>query len=239
MVFALQIRFSFLLFIVFLCCYPLESDRSTYLIRVTVPLHQSVLLECSGVYMQGRKWEFEDNILYSGRFYFGKIPGESFKLYDNYSLLISSMSFHHEGRYTCKQNASEVISGYHLQVEVPPRLYMTIDEVKTSNETHQIDSCKPLFVACYAVEARPAVNLTWLLNDKVLDSNSVLHEVSKSPDNNETFDTVTLAQFRIKDEDGKISCEGSYSYAHSKFIVQANFVTYGKFILLTDMAFLP
>lgn len=117
MAFALQILFSFSLFMIFVCCYSIESHRKTFDVRVSVHLHQSVLLECSGVYVPGRKWEFEDNILYAGRSFRGKVLGENFTLYDNYSLFISSMSFQYEGRYTCKQNESEVVSSYYLQVE--------------------------------------------------------------------------------------------------------------------------
>lgn len=63
-----------------------------------------------------------------------------------------------------------------------------------------------VIAVCYGVGAKPAANLTWLVNTKTANSNQVTTFVHENERRRKTFDTVAVLAVPVNDPKMNITC---------------------------------
>lgn len=102
---ARQILLFFVIYIVSVNAF--KGENGTSHVKQT-EVYSSVIFECPGEDMPQQtvqRWEHDDKVLYAGRANVGKLPGKSMSLSTNYSLVITNVSYSHEGNYQCFRNS--------------------------------------------------------------------------------------------------------------------------------------
>lgn len=117
----------------------------------------------------------------------------------------------------------------------PPKLVLKIRE----REFHSYDDLLTIYVnlnetfvaECHAIDARPAVSLTWTVNDETVDATMLKHESIKK--GKYTY-TTTSAELIMKFEsnEGNITCT-SFSHKETKYpvnevVITVEYKTFGK-----------
>ncbi|KAJ8049283.1 Proto-oncogene tyrosine-protein kinase LCK [Holothuria leucospilota] len=193
----------FYMFLSYVFCDNDNKDRNHYF--HTVSLGEKVLLDCNYTSEKERLWLYNNNInLFRIMLPIFEPFGNSVKLLGNYSLSITNLSLENEGLYQCVQE-SEILVNHFLSVEVLPE-EVNVSITYMSDKTI-IPMNRVVEVTCLAKGSKPAVNLTWLLNNDEVDSAAKqAHHISVNEDNNKTFDTVTILTFQPQSSPLKITC---------------------------------
>ncbi|KAJ8041342.1 hypothetical protein HOLleu_12137 [Holothuria leucospilota] len=134
-------------------------------------------------------------------------------VFSNYSLYISPVTIDHEGFYQCV-NGYEIATEHILVVQVPPRIVMSINgseyNTSTQDKTLYVWTGKEVFVSCKASGAKPAANLTILINNKRLNpSQADTVILVRNIKENRTFDSVVDMKIRLPERIGNIICASS------------------------------
>lgn len=101
------IQYFLLIFLVFGNYLPEARQENATEATILVELFSSVTLPCPGESRTGNRWEHRGEILFTGRANIVTLPGDSFRLTKNYSLVVSNASFVHEGSYYCLRESVE------------------------------------------------------------------------------------------------------------------------------------
>lgn len=177
-----------------------------------VSVSDSVLLNCNRSDFTPL-WEYRGLLIYYGHTNIGKRFTSTMLVFFNYSLYISPVSLDHEGIYQCLDR-HELVTEHILQVQAPPRIVMSINgseyNTSTQDKTLYVWTGEEVFVSCKASGAKPAANLTILINNKGLNpSQADTVILVRNIQENRTFDSVVDMKIRLPERIGNITCASS------------------------------
>lgn len=98
--------------ILFYLMFMLGINEFTSLARnvnSTMILHNTIATETVKLPCNGVSWKHADGIMSFDKFFIDTRFGDSFTLFDNFTLCIKSVSLQHEDIYECHHNATRVI----------------------------------------------------------------------------------------------------------------------------------
>ncbi|KAJ8033450.1 Ephrin type-A receptor 10 [Holothuria leucospilota] len=113
------------------------------------------------------------------------------------------------GIVTCfseDQLSSSQLVRMNYEVYVAPTVYLTINGEGIS-DILKIKKHKEIIASCHAIGAKPSVNISWSINDEMIDSSDKISNViNVSSQNNETYDTVSILHLRPDITKGNVTC---------------------------------
>ncbi|KAJ8049732.1 Cell adhesion molecule 4 [Holothuria leucospilota] len=176
------------------------------LTRKDTLLETLVQFDCLVGSHKGARWKFNETLLFAD----DNVVSDTFRgsvfLMGNYSLRIISASFRHEGIFSCLKN-STTIAMYDLNILVAPdRLTMTINRQPTSSIVY-VPQQEEFVAVCVVIGAKPAANITWLIDNKEADSSRVGPlEKNKNKEVDNLFDSTSRLRYVAKRKQGNITC---------------------------------
>lgn len=181
-----------------------------------VSVSDSVLLNCitnRSDWADGARWMKENRVLSINTIMLRDQYVWNMNVFSNYSLYISPVTLDHEGFYQCV-NGYEIATEHILVVQVPPRIVMSINgseyNTSTQDKTLYVWTGEEVFVSCKASGAKPAANLTILINNKRLNpSQADTVILVRNIKENRTFDSVVDMKIRLPERIGNIICASS------------------------------
>lgn len=150
------------------------------------------------------------------------------EIYSNYSLFIANVSIDHEGLFQCIRNAVEV-TGYCLYVKVFPTLKISV--IGQNSDIVQFESNEELVVRCQAFGSRPATDLTWRVNGRLVNATENLKVQTFD---NRTFDTDSVLRFHPQEANGTVTCSDSQQQVQEVKITYFKFASPKRVSLLFD-----
>ncbi|KAJ8048554.1 Tyrosine kinase receptor Cad96Ca [Holothuria leucospilota] len=166
----------------------------------------SLLLSCDGISANASNWVLNSVVLYINEFPVDVQSEYSLSLQNNYSLLIDPVSLSHEGIYRCYRDGL-IVQEYNVTVEVQPQVSISVDK-QYGSEIH-IEAGKDIEVTCHALRAKPVMHFTWIIDNGKLNASQVAATIRVNKNNNATFDTISTAKIKLRQEEGNISCVSS------------------------------
>lgn len=111
-------------------------------------------------------------------------------------------------------------------IETLGKIHFTEDGA-SSNSIYINAKDGTLNAVCYAIDARPAVSLTWTVNDVAVNASVIKHEPIKRGKYSYTNTTSELSVFLLG-KSGKITCTSQMKYRSENTSVVIHYNLYGK-----------
>ena len=83
-------------------------------------------------------------------------------------------------------------------------------------------------VVCNASGAKPAVNLTFMINNDIVSNLEIDFEVFVNRHSNQTFDSVGRFKTQLREINGNITCLSSGQHATEGPLVTLHYYTYSE-----------
>lgn len=114
---------------------------------------------------------------------------------------------------------------------VNPHFYIDVNGTNFTSSSHltlDADVSERHSLACHADRAKPAVNLTWKINNKEVDSSVVEFNVTSNPTDNRLHDSVAVFRRYFNKTMENISCIRSAQSISSEQEITLQISTYGR-----------
>ncbi|KAJ8027635.1 hypothetical protein HOLleu_32834 [Holothuria leucospilota] len=185
---------------------------------------RSVLLRCNVLLGNlSRRWIYEGDVIYLDKNALSTQLGNTVELLNNYSLLINPVMLFHDGWYECA-HGTVVLNKYKVTVEVQPHVFISIDG-NNITDIVVFDKQKTFTAVCHAQRSKPAVKMTWTINNKLLNSSQSFFDCWIL-ENGSTYDCTSTLETRIQEDSGTITCIASAQDSFGKITSTVPFQTY-------------
>ncbi|KAJ8027590.1 hypothetical protein HOLleu_32772 [Holothuria leucospilota] len=199
------------------CSCNSETDQKIIFSLQSTP----VILGCQHESTKGNMWTHNGKIVFAGNNVIATHLKGTLLLLQNYSLFITSSSIFHDGLYKCIRNASNV-EIYSLSVEVEPELFLSVNGRNVTNDT--VIYADKIMAQCYATRSKPAVSITWIMNNNVMEpSNDEC--VPSERDNRLTYNCMSTLETQIKAKNGTLMCLTSNHSTFEAQLISVQFIT--------------
>ncbi|XP_071842901.1 uncharacterized protein [Apostichopus japonicus] len=164
---------------------------------------QQLILKCDVNNVLTSVWKWENEFLYAGTTPI-TTDNNIDLLEDTYSLNLHTVHISNDGRYVCKDDNGNHID-YCVEVLSVPSIMIFVDDL---NELPYFEgiSGKEYNVTCKVIATKPVLNMTWTVNDVLINSARL---VTENKDNPHTFDMITSMTYNGNGSDDIFNCTSS------------------------------
>ncbi|KAJ8031899.1 hypothetical protein HOLleu_25256 [Holothuria leucospilota] len=116
-------------------------------------------------------------------------------------------------------------------IYVIPRLTLLLNGRNSTNGTVNITRSEGINASCYTLGGKPAVNLSWLINNKKMDNldKQVKMSFKKTKAENNTFHSFSTIQFKPQGKQGSVTCVMSSVTGHEAQLERKFLIIDGNF----------
>ncbi|KAJ8041341.1 Ephrin type-B receptor 3 [Holothuria leucospilota] len=189
-----------------------------------VLVSDNVLLESCGTSSTKKYWSFEGTVMYFNKMAMDQRFGNTVTVLQNFSLAITSASLEHEGTYECRHDKLSMMN-HSLEVRVLPHVELSIDD-KVKQDVYHLEAGNNISIVCNASGAKPAVNVTFMVNNNIISPLETEFDVSVNRQSNQTFDSVGQFKTQLWGTSGNVTCFTNGQDASEEQGVALHYYTY-------------